>query len=192
MIKILRLGKGYDTNCRYYGQHYEFDTRSDCLTSCVQYHHNIVCNSTKLAIMLTLVREEFISKNRNKSLTNCSAYTQIKQDATISCWKHCKLDCHYKHYPADIQKISDFNNTQTQVYVEHNEMPDVLVKYIPETSLISFVCNFGGLLGMWLGLSIITIFNDILIPIFKLTWIKVKAYQIHNVILHINVRSQET
>ena len=189
MIKILRLGKDYDTNSRFYGQHYKYDTRSDCFTSCVQNHHNTICNNTKLALMRTLVREKFISENRNKSFTNCSTFIQNHQDATISCSKHCKLNCQYKHYPADIQKISEIKNAQAQAYIEHNSMPDVMIKYIPETSLISFICNFGGLLGMWLGLSIMTIFKDILIPLFKLTWIKVKAHhQTQNVtqnIIHI-------
>ena len=136
IIKLLRLGKDYDTNCRYYGQHYKYDTRSDCFTSCVQNHHNIVCNDSKLSLMSTLVREEFISKNRNKTFTNCSAYTQTSQDKMISCWKHCKPNCQYKHYPANAVKIRGFNNSQAQVIVEHNAMPDVLVEYIPETSFI--------------------------------------------------------
>ena len=194
MIKILRLGKDYDTDCRWYGQDYKYDTWSDCLTTCVQKHHNIVCNSTKLPFLGTLVREEFISENRNKSFTNCSAYTQTNQDMIIRCWNHCKPNCQYKHYPADIQKISDSNNSIVGAYIYHNEMPDVLVKYIPETSLISFVCNFGGLLGMWLGLSIMTTFNEILIPFFKLTWIKVKANHQTNVIhtsnvIHLNIHN---
>ena len=182
VIKLLRLGKDYDTDCRLYGHNYKYETRSDCLTSCVQKHHNIVCNSTKLAFMNTLVREEFISENRNKSFTNCSAYTQTIEDAMISCSKYCNLNCQYKHFPAVIEKLSEVNNSQIDLYVKNNEITDVLIKYIPETSLISFVCNFGGLLGMWLGLSIMAIFNDILIQIFKLTLIKVKAYnQTHNV-----------
>ena len=138
--------------------------------------------------MTTLVREEFISKNRNKSFTNCSAYIQIQQDALLSCSKRCKLNCQYKHYPADIQKSFEVNDSLIEVHIEHNEMPDVLVKYIPEISFISFVCNFGGLLGMWLGLSLMSTLNEILIPIFKLTWIKLKVYRTHyvnNNIIHI-------
>ena len=155
VIKLLRLGKDYDTDCRLYGHNYKYETWSDCLTSCVQNHHYIVCNNTKLPFMGTLVREKFISENRNKSFTNCSDYTQIKQDAIINCSKHCKLNCQYKHYPSVIEKRFEANNSQIEVFIEHNEMPDVLVEYIPETSLISFVCNFG-LLRMWLGLFIMT------------------------------------
>ena len=108
----------------------------------------------------------------------------------FSCLKNYNHNCQYKHYPTNVVKINAFNNSIAQVIVEHNAMPDILIKYIPETSLISFVCNFGDLLGMWLGLSIISRFNDILIPIFKLTWIKLNPInQIHNVI-YINNKSK--
>ena len=35
-------------------------------------------------------------------------------------------------------------------------------------NLIDFFCNFGGLLGMWLGLSLFDIFNNILNLIMKI------------------------
>ena len=182
LVKLLRLGKDYETNCRYYGDYYEHDTWSDCLTSCVKYHHDITCDNTKLPLMSTLVREQFVSMNQNKTFTTCSAYTKIKQNAIISCSKHCKLNCQYKHYPANTEKISEFINSQAYVIVEHNQMPDILIKYIPETSLLSFVCNFGGLLGMWLGLSIMAMLEGILLPILKQTWIKINinfGYQLN-------------
>ena len=38
--------------------------------------------------------------------------------------------------------------------------------------LIGFLCNFGGLLGIWLGLSLFGIFNDIFIIITKIAYRK--------------------
>ena len=43
----------------------------------------------------------------------------------------------------------------------HNSMPDITIRYIPEMPLLTFICNFGGILGMWLGLSFYTIFDII-------------------------------
>ena len=40
----------------------------------------------------------------------------------------------------------------TQFSFKQNSIPDVIVRHSLEMSLI-FVCNFGGLLGMWLGTS---------------------------------------
>ena len=39
-------------------------------------------------------------------------------------------------------------------------MPDIIIKYLPQTTFLSLVCNFGGLLGMWLGLSVLNIFES--------------------------------
>ena len=50
----------------------------------------------------------------------------------ISCSKQCNLNCQYKHYPALFEKSTEVNNSQIMVTIEHNEMPDVLVKYIPK------------------------------------------------------------
>ena len=41
----------------------------------------------------------------------------------------------------------------------HKHIPDVIVRHVLEMSMI---CNFGGLLGMWLGLSLVTISKDTL------------------------------
>ena len=51
-------------------------------------------------------------------------------------------------------------NQKNEIYISHSEYPDTFVKHIPEMDMISFICNFGGLLNMWLGLSIFGIFND--------------------------------
>ena len=46
-------------------------------------------------------------------------------------------------------------------------MPDFIIRYIPELTFISFVCNFGGLLGMWLGVSFLSIINYFKIVLVK-------------------------
>ena len=38
----------------------------------------------------------------------------------------------------------------------HNGYPDIVIEYIPEISLIAVIGNFGGLLGMWLGVSVLS------------------------------------
>ncbi len=55
-----------------------------------------------------------------------------------------------------------------------------MIQYLPQTTFISFVCNFGGLLGMWLRLSVVTILSETLnlllksANIFKNNYISVK------------------
>ena len=65
-----------------------------------------------------------------------------------------------------------------------------------EMSLMSFVCNFGGLLGMWLGFSILSISKDVFdairrFPIFnpnKITFINNCLN--YNNILHLNLMNE--
>ena len=57
--------------------------------------------------------------------------------------------------------MNEKNPDKLELYIEHNNMPDLLITAIPEITFISFVCNFGGLIGMWLGISILVIFKDV-------------------------------
>ena len=168
-IKILRLGSDYETDCRNYGQDFPYVTRSSCIVSCVKHYHDTICGNNKLPEMANLMIEEFIKINYNKTITNSTIYSRIKQDALVNCSKQCNLNCHYKYYPANINPIGLIENrSHSNISMEHNQMPDVLIEYIPETSFISFICNFGGLMGMWLGLSFESIINDLLAHLLKL------------------------
>ena len=42
-----------------------------------------------------------------------------------------------------------------------SRLPTVQINYLPKITFISFVCNFGGLLGMWLGMSFLTVLNEV-------------------------------
>ena len=59
----------------------------------------------------------------------------------------------------------------TLIYLSKNmAMPDITIKHIPDISFISIICNFGGLLGMWLGLSfikVLTTIKDVIIIVLK-------------------------
>ena len=41
----------------------------------------------------------------------------------------------------------------------HNIFPDITFTHIPKITFVSYGSNFGGLMGMWLGLSLLDIFN---------------------------------
>ena len=173
-IKILRFGRDYETDCREYGHEYDYETRSSCIVSCVKHHHDTICNSNSLPEMGNVVTKKFITINYNKTITNCSDYYKTKQDSLVNCSKQCKLNCNYKYYPAKIHRLIEIEDfSSSDVIMEHNTMPDILIKYIPETSLISYACNFGGLLGMWLGLSFLQIVEDIIGSIIKLKFNKI-------------------
>ena len=139
-IKILRLGKDYETDCREYGHGYNYETRSSCIVSCVKHYHDTICDNNHLPETGNLVTRNFITMNHNKSINNCKNYFKFKQDVMANCSKQCKLNCHYKYYPANIHRLIEIEDiSSSDVTMEHNTMPDILIKYIPETNLISLL-----------------------------------------------------
>ena len=170
-IKIERLGQHYDTDCVQYGIGQEFITMNDCLLMCHQDKHDQVCDDKSKMVRSTfLVREELVKINSNRYLSDCEDYENLKQEITLSCSKQCKLPCTYSYYPVSFQKLGDLDFGRTRLFVEHDEMPDILIRYIPEISFISFVCNFGGLLGMWLGLSFLNMVESFKNIIFNISF----------------------
>ena len=56
------------------------------------------------------------------------------------------------------QTRSEFDKSLS-ISIQHNHIHDVYLHHLPETTFISFISNFGGLLGMWLGISAFMIFE---------------------------------
>ena len=70
----------------------------------------------------------------------------------------CKAECIHKYYPNEIKSLTNPYENEIQIVIVHGQYPDIFVRYISQMSLIGFLCNFGGLLGMWLGQSLFDIF----------------------------------
>ena len=124
ILKIKRLGRQYETNCREYGQDYDYETSGDCHTLCLKYHHKIACNDTSLPWLPSLARQEYVNVNYNKSINSCEASSEIEKGAMINCSKHCNHDCQYKLYPADMMKFSEHNqiHSRNQFHIIHLQL----------------------------------------------------------------------
>lgn len=46
-----------------------------------------------------------------------------------------------------------------RISIKHNQLPDQTTKHTPAMSFIQFISGFGGLLGMWLGLSAVAVLD---------------------------------
>ena len=176
---IRRLGYGYDTDCRDYGPGM---IRADCLLSCYQKHHDQLCNGTALVQSSLLIRESILKSKPNKKLDKCEAYKMSIKDILSKCSSECKNECDYKYYSFTQTKIMNNNDKITSIYIHHNDMPDIIVRYIPEINFTSFACNFGGLLGMWLGVSFLFICGQI-----KSLIVKLAKGHANQVILQLNI-----
>ena len=166
------LGNGYDTNCYNYDLDYKyanFNMRSDCLLSCYQTMLGKECEHDDFISSEKLLRKELIDQNIDKIVdNNLICLDKYNREVMAQCSNKCQLDCKFKYYiwnqldKYDQHVGSYGRNRPLLITILHNRLPDVQVKYLPQNNLISIFCNFGGLLGMWLGLSFIAIFDNCL------------------------------
>ena len=160
-VKTELLGEEFDTNCKIYDLDYihaNFNMRSDCITDCLQKRHKL-CGGEGLINTGDMFREEFLKNNDHLKLDR-SFECQLFQKARTDCYKECRLDCNFGYYSMERKDLSfDKTGTRGGIYfvLQHSSVPDFIIKYSPQVSFITFVCSFGGLLGMWLGLSLLTI-----------------------------------
>ena len=166
-LEIQRLGKGYDTDCHSYNSETNYSyyrMRSDCINDCYQNRLRKICKVTSgnFFISSALLKEDYFVSENDK-LISCyeQAYNRDNFEIWHDCKKMCKLECNMKYYSVDIEN-------EKMTFIGHGEYPDIFVEHIPEMTMIGFVCNFGSLLGMWLGLSLYTIFTDSLNIITKI------------------------
>ena len=174
--RIQRLGKGYDTDCYDYESDNSFGyyrMRSDCINDCYQKKRREICKVDRGLLMShSLIRKDYLV-NGNERLISCydPEYNYesffLKQD----CEKLCKIECNVRYYTIELDR-RNIDPKLTATRIQHSQYPDIFVEHIPGMNLIGFLCNFGGLLGMWLGLSLFGLFNDIFKLITKIAYRK--------------------
>ena len=135
--------------------------RSDCVNDCYQDKIRHVCKIDRGILMSnSLIRKAYLV-NGNDRLISCydPEYNQMSFSIKKDCEKMCKVECNVRYYPIEIMTTDIHNNHAWNIF--HSEFPDIFVRHVPEMTLMGFVCNFGGLLGMWLGLSLLTMINNV-------------------------------
>ena len=157
------LAQGFESNCAEYdidNQHGKIRIRSDCTVDCIiefmKEKFNLITPG-----LISLMRRELL-RSFGSIPVNLTKYTDLSE-IWDKCLKECKPDCSLKQY--FIKEVHSgqqyYDRKETIIYLAHDIMPDVIVRHSLEMPLMSFVCNFGGLLGMWLGLSLISISKNI-------------------------------
>ena len=185
----------FESNCAEYdirSEQNSYRMQTDCLFQCysdnLKDKFNIRMDSPNI-----LIRKELASLFSNKSIDfnyeNWNVQDSYKH--YVACSKRCKPECSTKQYFTDIKEeliikinsgnpgdISDLIDYSI-INIEHNSYPDVIVRHSLEITLMSFVCNFGGLLGMWLGFSVLSITKVIfhsIRPIFRINAIQFNSF----------------
>ena len=182
------LGSNYDTNCFEYDpdhKHSNFNMRSDCLSWCFQAKMSKLCNSDSIFVTDDLFRDEVLDNFLGKNLKVFQPDDMEKVElAKGTCLNECREDCNFKYFSTQIDQFDELNESDHLVlYIGHDNLPDLLIKHIPEMTLISFVSNLGGLFGLWLGISFMVIFEHI-IKLFNYTYLRMNnKVNIQNILI---------
>ncbi len=151
----------YETNCRFYNIRDQNNLQShyDCVAKCIIKMYRNKCKCLPRSGLLY---------HKNLLTSNdmfCPFNNECKSlNIRSSCTKSCKPDCISEQYEfetwADIP-WHKFTNT-TGVTIRRKPVLDQVYRHSPEITWIQLVSDFGGLGGMWLGISVITISKAII------------------------------
>ena len=202
------LGYGYDTDCFEYDLDHKFanfNMRSDCISSCYTSKIENICHHGKLPSSELLLRKQllFFTKkitldwvNEDSEIDNC---VKINKQFEIfsKCSRQCKFDCNFDHYNWDIIPGKNYGHHNPWlkgggITIKHNRLPDVLIRHLPETTFISFICNFGEFIGMWLGLSFLVVFDKTIWLLNKYIFVKnnVNNIEVNNPVFNLRTNVQ--
>ena len=182
---IIRLGKGYDTDCREYDP--KKYTRNDCIYDCYQQRGKFYCQTENFVSSYIFKKKKYFEQN-NLNLSKCFIKNEIRHEIIEFCYKQCNLECDINYYSFTIDKIQEMEFYKNNFLFEPSYMPDLTIRHIPEMPLLTFICNFGGILGMWLGVSFFDILNRLwnLIRLKILIWFSINNMNITNNHIFIN------
>ena len=167
----------YETKCRVYGLNNsrEQDMRSDCINKCIarklteKFYINCFWFTDKL------IRRENLFEFAQAHICDWNKYDMISRnnisneyvDLETPCDEGCPRNCLESFYAYDVSVpkgnflLEDHPN-YFSISIEHNRFPDQVIEHKPIMEWITLVSDFGGLLGMWLGLSVVFVFNSLI------------------------------
>ena len=166
-----RLRAPYDTNCKDYKLDYkgEHNMRSDCIQKCID--ENLLKEFPEIQCLFTnsnykLIRKDNLFNLSRYSLCNSNSFGKDLNSKMADrqillqtyCDQMCLKNCQetFYNFAMDVVKVHSYlkSNDEFTIQLQHNRFPDQIITYKPIMSWIELVSDFGGLLGVWLGLSI--------------------------------------
>ena len=137
----------------------ETQSNDDCFTKCVMNKYREKCNCLPRSGLL--YRKSVLHPDdKFCPISNRCQYTNYR----TTCSDECKPDCVQEQFSfekfVDIPFYSHANLTGVQI--SRKPAQDKVYKHAPAMTFISLVCDFGGLGGLWLGFSVISITTSII------------------------------
>ena len=176
-MKIKYLEAPYETNC----VNYDVDSTNgyqmniDCLHHCMEQTMHSVCSpckGTKLHQCCFITHYNvwpinWINKYNFSHLKYCQhnpCFYKKRNSVLNKCKMNCRQECVSRYYFVNERHSANWTTQRnwdkmTLIYVYDNRMPDQVTEHTEDMTFIDFFGTFGGTVGIWLGLSIITVFN---------------------------------
>lgn len=172
------LGKPYN-QCYKNVSDFEFDKKiidyiqmkgeayiqANCFELCfdLDYIENNPCNCTILT--LGNVWSECFINNRVKSIANCTSDYKIffyKNSLAEKCAKYCPLECDSISYSVTANSYTSKQRSGKNdviVYVFFRSLKYTLISQQPKMQEFDLISNIGGIFGLFIGLSFVTLFE---------------------------------
>ena len=152
---------------RYLETNNPYKTQSDCIFNCQKRYYNFDCLAEFYYDQDFPIRSEQLPNESPNSTCDWQSLGNIDYyKMRETCMVKCPDECYHVYYLLQTKEIKFhksliWTSNPNQVNLIQSNLPTIIIKQLPEMSLISLLCNFGGLLGMWLGVSLLTTFNNI-------------------------------
>ena len=155
------------SGCTYYlSRNSPFKTRSDCIFDCQKKYYSFDCIAELFYDQDFPIRSEHLPNESPNSTCYWPSLSKLNYyEMRETCMVKCPDECDHVYYILQT-KEKKFKSTiwtlnTIQVNLIQSNFPTIIIKQLPEMSFISLLCNIGGLLGMWLGVSLLSTFNNV-------------------------------
>ena len=184
-MKIKYLEAPYQTNCLNYNLDSTdgYQMNVECVQHCLEHRAQQKCSLCQNQLQKccfelmdgSIWPINWINKYHYGNLTYCQSNSCIyleKNSLLYQCESECKKNCINRYYtvneirsdiiPSDLFGTNAntwIRKTSTFIKLVKSKLPDEVTEHRPEMSFNSFFGNFGGTVGIWLGLSVIAVFE---------------------------------
>lgn len=136
-----------------------FQSKDDCQTKCIMEKYRKKCKC--LPYYGLLYRSSLLTpEDKFCNAKNKCQYTNYR----LQCSKKCQSDCVDEQY--EFSKFVDIpfygREGLTGIQIMRRPKLETVYRHAPSKTFIDLICDFGGLGGLWLGFSVISITTSII------------------------------
>ena len=134
--------------------------QTNCFELCyeVNYLNEDPCFCTKTS--LGNVWQDCFDKHEKKNKSGCTYNNKLnffKESVLTKCKEFCPLECDTISYSVNFNVYTDLDETMFSVYFE--SLKYTLISQIPKEKGFDLLSNVGGILGLFIGVSFVTLFE---------------------------------